>query len=100
MVGQPLRRVDHRNRSAVAEVNDEAEPYLCAAELRSGNVTAEAGSWKQVLRIIIEAEVVRATDKAPKDNPRFAITKMIIHFAQAADWNTGDCLWVLKGMGW
>jgi hypothetical protein len=35
-----------------------------------------AGSWKQERRVIIKAEVVRAEDKAPKDNPRFVITNM------------------------
>ena len=35
-----------------------------------------AGSWKRDRRVIIKAEVVRAEDKAPKDNPRFVITNM------------------------
>jgi hypothetical protein len=35
-----------------------------------------AGSWKQERRVIVKAEVVRAEDKAPKDNPRFVITNM------------------------
>jgi hypothetical protein len=35
-----------------------------------------AGSWKQERRVIIKAEVVRAEDKSPKDNPRFVITNM------------------------
>jgi hypothetical protein len=35
-----------------------------------------AGTWEQERRIIIKAEVVRAADKAPKDNPRFVITNM------------------------
>jgi len=35
-----------------------------------------AGSWKRERRVIIKAEVVRAEQKAPKDNPRFVITNM------------------------
>jgi hypothetical protein len=35
-----------------------------------------AGSWKRERRVIIKAEVVRAEEKAPKDNPRFVITNM------------------------
>jgi hypothetical protein len=35
-----------------------------------------AQSWPRQRRIIIKAEVVRAKDKTPKDNPRFVITNM------------------------
>ena len=35
-----------------------------------------AGTWNRERRVIIKAEVVRADDKAPKDNPRFVITNM------------------------
>jgi len=35
-----------------------------------------AGSWERERRVLIKAEVVRAEDKAPKDNPRFVITNM------------------------
>jgi hypothetical protein len=35
-----------------------------------------ARSWPQQRRVIIKAEVVRATGKKPKDNPRFVITNM------------------------
>jgi len=35
-----------------------------------------AGSWPCQRRVIIKAEVVRAEEKAPKDNPRFVITNM------------------------
>jgi hypothetical protein len=41
-----------------------------------GEARYAAGSWKQERRVIIKAEVVRAEDKAPKDNPRFVITNM------------------------
>jgi hypothetical protein len=41
-----------------------------------GEASYAAGTWKQERRIIIKAEVVRAEDKAPKDNPRFVITNM------------------------
>jgi hypothetical protein len=41
-----------------------------------GEASYAAGSWKQERRVIIKAEVVRAEDKAPKDNPRFVITNM------------------------
>lgn len=41
-----------------------------------GEARYAAGTWKQERRIIIKAEVVRAEDKAPKDNPRFVITNM------------------------
>src|SRR6266581_1527535 len=36
----------------------------------------EAGKWPGLRRVIIKAEVVRAVDKDPKDNPRFVITNM------------------------
>jgi hypothetical protein len=41
-----------------------------------GEARYAAGSWKQERRVIFKAEVVRAEDKAPKDNPRFVITNM------------------------
>jgi Transposase DDE domain group 1 len=36
----------------------------------------KAGKWPRRRRVIIKAEVVRAADKEPKDNPRFVITNM------------------------
>jgi len=41
---------------------------------REANYAAQ--TWPRPRRIIIKAEVVRATDKTPKDNPRFVITNM------------------------
>jgi hypothetical protein len=41
-----------------------------------GEASYAAGSWNRERRVIIKAEVVRAEDKAPKDNPRFVITNM------------------------
>ncbi|MGA8439876.1 MAG: transposase [Candidatus Sulfotelmatobacter sp.] len=40
-----------------------------------GEVRYKAGKWPR-LRRIIKAEVVRAADKEPRDNPRFVITNM------------------------
>jgi hypothetical protein len=41
-----------------------------------GEVRYKAGKWPRLRRVIIKAEVVRATDKDPRDNPRFVITNM------------------------
>jgi hypothetical protein len=41
-----------------------------------GEADYAARTWPQQRRIIIKAEVVRAEDKKPKDNPRFVITNM------------------------
>jgi hypothetical protein len=41
-----------------------------------GEVRYQAGTWPGQRRVIIKAEVVRAVDKDPKDNPRFVITNM------------------------
>src|SRR5437588_10121953 len=41
-----------------------------------GEVRYKAGKWPGLRRVIIKAEVVRAADKAPRDNPRFVITNM------------------------
>ncbi|MGA9206268.1 MAG: IS1380 family transposase [Terriglobales bacterium] len=41
-----------------------------------GETSYAAGTWERARRVIIKAEVVRAEDKAPKDNPRFVITNM------------------------
>ena len=41
-----------------------------------GEARYAARSWPQQRRIIIKAEVVRAEEKKPKDNPRFVITNM------------------------
>ena len=41
-----------------------------------GEVRYQAGKWSGLRRVIIKAEVVRAADKDPKDNPRFVITNM------------------------
>ena len=35
-----------------------------------------AHSWPHARRVVIKAEVVRAQDKDPKDNPRFLITNL------------------------
>ena len=42
----------------------------------NGEVRYKAGKWPGMRRVIIKAEVVRAADKDPKDNPRFVITNM------------------------
>src|ERR1035438_9936159 len=39
-------------------------------------VRYKAGKWPRLRRVIIKAEVVRAADKEPRDNPRFVITNM------------------------
>ena len=41
-----------------------------------GEVHYQAGKWPRFRRVIIKAEVVRAADKEPRDNPRFVITNM------------------------
>jgi len=41
-----------------------------------GEVRYKAGKWPRLRRVIIKAEVVRAADKEPRDNPRFVITNM------------------------
>ncbi len=41
-----------------------------------GDVRYKAGKWPRLRRVIIKAEVVRAADKEPRDNPRFVITNM------------------------
>ncbi len=41
-----------------------------------GEVRYKAGKWPRLRRVIIKAEVVRAADKDPRDNPRFVITNM------------------------
>jgi hypothetical protein len=41
-----------------------------------GEVRYKAGKWPCQRRVIIKAEVVRAPDKDPRDNPRFVITNM------------------------
>ena len=41
-----------------------------------GEVRYAARTWPCPRRVIIKAEVVRAADKDPKDNPRFVITNM------------------------
>jgi Transposase DDE domain group 1 len=41
-----------------------------------GEASYKAGKWPRLRRVIIKAEVVRAVDKDPKDNPRFVITNM------------------------
>jgi hypothetical protein len=41
-----------------------------------GEVYYKAGKWPGQRRVIIKAEVVRAADKDPRDNPRFVITNM------------------------
>jgi hypothetical protein len=69
-----------------AVLNRKAEEAMQVARLLAG-LTGQtehiydeahyaAGTWKRERRIIIKAEVVRANDKSPKDNPRFVITNM------------------------
>ena len=63
-----------------AEEDMEVARLLAGLTDRTEHVYGEthyaAGSWKRERRVIIKAEVVRAEDKAPKDNPRFVITNM------------------------
>jgi hypothetical protein len=69
-----------------AVLNRKAEEAMQVARLLAGltdrteqvycEVRYAAGSWKQERRVIVKAEVVRAEDKSPKDNPRFVITNM------------------------
>ena len=41
-----------------------------------GEVQYAAGKWPHPRRVVIKAEVVRAPEKDPKDNPRFVITNL------------------------
>jgi hypothetical protein len=69
-----------------AVLNRKAEEAMEVARLLAGltdqtehvydEVRYAAGSWRQEHRVIIKAEVVRADNKEPKDNPRFVITNM------------------------
>ena len=69
-----------------AVLNRKAEEAMQVARLLAGltdqtehvygEASYAAGSWKRERRVIIKAEVVRAEDKAPKDNPRFVITNL------------------------
>jgi hypothetical protein len=69
-----------------AVLNRKAEEAMHVARLLAGltdrteHIYGEAcyaaRSWKRERRVVIKAEVVRAEDKAPKDNPRFVITNM------------------------
>jgi len=75
-----------------AVLNRKAEEAMEVARLLAGltdqtehvydEVRYAAGSWRQERRVIIKAEVVRADNKEPKDNPRFVITNM----KQTAQW--------------
>jgi len=69
-----------------AVLNRKAEEAMQVARLLAGltdqtehvygEASYAAGSWERERRVIIKAEVVRAEEKAPKDNPRFVITNM------------------------
>ena len=41
-----------------------------------GETNYAAGTWERERRVIIKAQLMRADDKAPKDNPRFVLTNM------------------------
>ena len=41
-----------------------------------GEVRYAARKWRRLRRVVIKAEVVRAPEKDPKDNPRFVITNL------------------------
>ena len=69
-----------------------AAPGVCQARQLSkrsgktehiyGDVEYAAGKWPHPRRVLIKAEVVRAPEKDPKDNPRFVITNM----KQSSQW--------------
>ena len=69
-----------------AVLNRKAEEAMQVARLLAGltdqtehvygEASYAAGTWERERRVIIKAEVVRAEDKAPKDNPRFVVTNM------------------------
>jgi hypothetical protein len=52
-----------------AELTDETEHVY-------GDTSYAAKSWKHERRVIFKAEVVRAENKEPRDNPRFVVTNM------------------------
>jgi uncharacterized DUF497 family protein len=60
----------------VAEFNFSSAVYTVDTRKDYGEARYAAGTWKRERRVIIKAEVVRAEEKAPKDNPRFVITNM------------------------
>lgn len=44
------------------------------SERRFGEVTYQAGKWKQARRVIVKAEVTILEGRTPRDNPRFVVT--------------------------
>lgn len=63
-----------------------AEPAMAAARAQSEqsgqtehgytDVRYAAGTWPQARRVVIKAEVVRLSGRAPQDNPRFVVTNL------------------------
>jgi hypothetical protein len=49
-----------------------------------GETSYAAGTWNRERRVIIKAEVARADDKAPKDNPRFRANQFRVLLTAAA----------------
>ncbi len=64
----------------VAETGMRRARQLCRRSGKTehiyGEVLYKAGKWPGQRRVIIKAEVVRAAEKEPRDNPRFVITNM------------------------
>jgi hypothetical protein len=42
-----------------------------------GEIRYAAGKWSRRRRVIIKAEVVRCSDRDPKDNDRFVVTNIL-----------------------
>jgi hypothetical protein len=76
VVAMASNAVLHRKAEAAMQVARLLAGLTDQTEHVFGEACYAARSWERERRVIIKAEVVRAEDKAAKDNPRFVITNM------------------------
>jgi hypothetical protein len=76
VLGLPANGVLERRAAALMERAREDSAESDQTAHLYGSFSYAAKTWSSERRIIVKAEVVRAPDKEPRDNPRFLITNL------------------------
>lgn len=76
VLGLPANAVIERRAASLMErARDDSEESNATARLY-GSFNYAAKTWSTKRRIIVKAEVVRAPEREPRDNPRFLVTNL------------------------
>ena len=76
VLGLPANAVLERRAASLMERTRHDSEQTDATAHLFGSFSYAAKTWSTERRIIVKAEVVRAPEKDPKDNPRFVVTNL------------------------